>query len=247
MSKRLFYDSEKDDSMKTANPIQSLGASDTAFIRVDKVTRALLTGGVVAGPLYICVALIQGLTRPGFDLLHHDVSLLSNGDLGWIQITNFVLAGLLVIASSIGMRRAIPSGRGRLAGPLLLGIYGLGLIGAGIFIADPMNGFPPGTAANAYAISGHGMLHIVSGGLGFLALIAACFVFARRFAGLGKRGWAWYSVATGVIFLAAFAGVASGSSQASVVIGFWIGVVFAWTWISLMAARLIADIPNERA
>ncbi len=55
------------------------------------------------------------------------------------------------------------------------------------------------------------MLHFMVGGVGFLCLIAACFVLARRFARAGQRGLAWFSRVTGVVFLAAFAGIASGS------------------------------------
>ncbi len=207
---------------------------------VTKLTRALLICGLIAGPFYIIVGLIQALTRPGFDLLRHDLSLLANGSLGWIQITNLVLTGLLVLAFAIGMRQALPDGPGRIWGPILLGIYGIGLIGAGFFTADPAFGFPPGTPANAHAISWHGLLHIVTAGIGFLALIAACFVFARRFASRRQRGWAAYSLATGVIFFAAFVGVATGSGQTWSVVGFWIGIVFAWAWIWALARKLLS-------
>jgi hypothetical protein len=211
---------------------------------ITKLTRWLLICGLIAGPFYIIVSLIQALTRPGFDILRHDVSLLANGDLGWIQITNFVLSGLLVLAFAVGMRRVLSGSRGGTWGPVLLGIYGLGLIGAGFFTADPAFGFPPGTPANAHAISWHGLLHIITAGIGFLGLIAACFVLTRRFASQGQRGWAAYSLATGVIFFAAFVGVATGSGQSWSVIGFWIGVVFAWAWIWALAMKLLReDIP----
>ena len=81
-------------------------------------------------------------------------------------------------------------------------------------------------------------MHLAAGGIGFLCLIAGCFVFARRFAALSQRGWSAYSLLTGVIFFISFAGIASGSSQAFIVLGFWIGVVLAFAWISIMAARL---------
>jgi Protein of unknown function (DUF998) len=204
-------------------------------------TRALLICGLIAGPFYIVVGLIQAFTRPGFDIMRHDLSLLANGDLGWIQITNLVLSGLLVIAGAIGMRQALQDGRGRTWGTILLGVYGLGLIGAGFFTADPAFGFPPGTPAAAHTMSWHGLLHFICGGVGFLALIAACFVFARRFASQRQRVWAAYSVATGVIFFAAFAGIAAGSGQSWSVIGFWIGVVVAWAWISAMAVKLLTE------
>jgi hypothetical protein len=49
------------------------------------------------------------------------------------------------------------------------------LLGAGIFYADPGRGFPVGTEATQ-GISRSGLLHFVFGGIGFYALIAACFV-----------------------------------------------------------------------
>jgi Protein of unknown function (DUF998) len=208
---------------------------------ITKLTRVLLICGLIAGPFYIIVGLIQALTRPGFNILRDDLSLLANGDLGWIQITNLVLTGLLVGAFAVGMRRALPAGPGRIWGPILLGIYGIGLIGAGFFTADPAFGFPPGTPADAHTISWHGLLHIVTAGIGFLALIATCFVLARRFASQRQRGWAAYSLATGVIFFAAFAGVATGSGQSWSVIGFWIGVVLAWAWICALARKLLRE------
>src|SRR6266851_4770265 len=143
-----------------------------------KLTRVWLAFGMIAGPLYLVVGLTQALTRPGFDITRHDLSLLSNGDLGWIQITNLVVSGLLVIAGALGMRRALRPGRAGTWGPLLVGVYGLGLIGAGLFVADPVFGFPPGTAVDAHTFSWHGLLHFASGGIGFLGLIAATMVFA---------------------------------------------------------------------
>ena len=144
------------------------------------------------------------------------------------------------------MRRVLRGGRGGTWGPILLGIYGLGLIGAGFFTADPALGFPPGTPANAHAVSWHGLLHFVSGGIGFLGLIAACFVFARRFAAQRLWGWAVYSVATGVFFFAAFVGIAVGSNSVGaiatfVILAFTVAVVIGWAWISAMAAKLLIE------
>ncbi len=204
-------------------------------------TKTLLSGALVAGPLYVVVGVIQILIRPGFDITRHELSLMSNGNLGWIQIANFLATGLLVIAGAIGMRRVLHSGPGCTWGPRLVGIYGRGLSGAGLFIADPAFGFPPGTPADAHTISWHGLLHLMSGSVGFIALIAACLIFARWFAARGQRGWAAYSEATGVIFFAAFAGIASGSGNSWIVIGFSIAVVLAWIWISALAARLMTE------
>ena len=204
-----------------------------------RVTRSLLGYGVLAGPVYLIAALAQALLRPGFDLAHDDVSLLSNGSLGWIQIVNFLVTGLMVIACAVGIRRALGAGRGAMWGPVLLAVYGVGLIGAGIFVADPMYGFPPGTAAGRPAvITTHGILHIVAAGIGFLGLVAAGFVFARRFAREHQSAWAWFSGVTGVAFLAAFAGLATGSDSPAIILAFWAALVLAWAWIASVSVRL---------
>jgi hypothetical protein len=138
---------------------------------------------VVAGPLFIVVALLQAFTRPGFELARHPLSLLSLGDLGWIQIANFVIIGLMLTAAAAGMRRVLHAGPGKAWGPWLIGAFGVSLVAGGVFVADPAFGFPPGTPDGAPdQLSWHGTLHAVAPVVGFLSLIAACFVFARRFA-----------------------------------------------------------------
>ena len=204
----------------------------TTYPRTAVRTPTLVHCGLLAGPLYAGVALAQGLTRTWFDLTRDDVSLLANGGLGWLQIANFLASGLLTVACAVGLRR-LPQLRW---GPILLGVYGVGLIAAGVFRADPSNGFPPGTAPGRNTqISWHGMLHLVSAGVGFLGLIAACFVFASRFGALGHRTWAVYSRLTGILFFAGFAAIASGSTSRLVVLAFWVAVLLGWTWIALLA------------
>jgi hypothetical membrane protein len=209
----------------TSSPARAVTASDGR-------TRALLTCGVLAGPVFVLTGLVQGLTRDGFDLTRHAASLLSNGSLGFVQITNFLVSGLLTLAAAAGVRRALP---GRW-GPRLLTVYGVSLICAGVFRADPQDGFPVGTPAGPPAsVSWHGTLHFVSGGVGFAALIAACFVVGSHF----TTGRAWYSRISGALFLLGFAGVASGSTSPAATLGFWAAVVVAWTWLAITSAHLI--------
>jgi hypothetical protein len=201
-----------------------------------KQTRALLACGVVAGPLFIAVALLQALTRDGFDLSRHPLSLLSLGELGWIQIANFVVAGLLSVAFAVGLRRVLHPGRGGRWGPLLIGAYGVGLIMGGVFVTDAGAGFPPGAPAGApEQLSWHGVLHAIAPVLAFLSLIAACFVLARRFAGLGQRSWATYCVATGVALL----GLLAWPDQDTVIVQLAAAIVLGWAWLSVLAARLL--------
>src|SRR5689334_10723610 len=154
------------DSTRTTGPSGSplVGRGDAD--RTAAITRSLLGYGVLAGPVYVVVGLAQALTRDGYDLTRHDLSLLANGSLGWIQIANFVLTGLMTIAAAVGMTRALRAlggGPGTVWGPRLIGLYGVGLVGAGVFVADPINGFPPGTPDGPPAT-------VTVGGLGHLVL-----------------------------------------------------------------------------
>lgn len=215
------------------------GTAGATSRATSKRTRALLACGVVAGPLYIVLGLTQAFTRDAFDLRRHALSLLSNGALGWIQITNLVVTGLLFTACAVGMRRAMRGGRGGTWGPLLIAIAGLGTFAAGFFLADPADGFPRGTpAGQPAAMSWHSALHFTFAGVAFLCLIVACFVFARRMASGGARGGAVYSLVTGLVFLATWAALPARPGVAAINLAFAIGALNGLAWVSVMAARL---------
>jgi hypothetical membrane protein len=203
------------------------------------VTRSLLGYGAVAGPLYVVVSLGQAAVRDGFDLTKHEWSLLANGPGGWVQISNLILTGLLLVAAAVGFRRAMGAGVGRRWVPRLLGTYGVSLVAAGAFPADPMNGFPVGTPEGPpVAPTLYGTLHMAAGGIGFLGLIIATFVLASRFRGEGRRGRAATSIGTGVVFLAAFVGIASGVTGQAINLAFTAAVLLSWAWLGSTAIHL---------
>lgn len=208
-------------------------------------TRWLLRGGVLAGPIYILVGLAQILTREGFDITRHPLSMMSLGSLGWIQITNFIITGLLVIMGAVGLHRLAQGDKRLRRGALLLGIYGLCVLGGGLFLPDPALGFPPGTP-DTYpeTMSAHGMLHFVFGQVGFLALIAASFVYARYFAASGSRGWALFSAFTGGFFLFAIIGgiiLSAGEGAIYGLLALYAAVALAWIWFSALSAHMASS------
>lgn len=202
-------------------------------------TRTLLNCGVIAGPLFLVVAFLQAFTREGFDLKRHPFSMLSLGDLGWIQVANFVSVGLLFVLAAVGMRRVLYPGRAGTWGPLLIGAFGVSQIFGGVFLADAGLGFPPDAPEGPPAsVSVTGIVHGLAFALGMSSLIAAFFVFARRFAVAGERAWARYSVASGVLFLLLCGtGVPGGDFRIVAV-----AIVIGWLWASLTAARLRAGV-----
>lgn len=191
-------------------------------------TRTLLLAGAAAGPLFTILVAGQLLTRDGFDLTHHPLSLLSLGDLGWIQVGNFVVAGALVLALAAGIRRTLADGPGRTWGPVLVAGYGVGLVMGGVFLPDPGLGYPPGTPDGIPDdFTWHGILHAVAPPLAFTALVAASLVLTRRFARNRQRGWAFYSAATAVVAVVLSAW--PDQDSASVRLAVASGIGFCWT------------------
>lgn len=162
-------------------------------------TRTLLTCGALAGPLFLLLVLVQDYTRPGFDPRRLPLSMLSLGEGGWVQIANFVVTGLLDIAFAVGLRRAWRGGPGGTWAPPLIGGFGFGLVGAGVFVSEPAWGYPPGAPRALPESPGLGyLLHGAAFFVVFVSLVAACFVFARAFAARGDRAWAVLSAGVGV-------------------------------------------------
>jgi hypothetical membrane protein len=196
-------------------------------------TRSLLLAGAAAAPLFTVAVLAQAALRSGYDLTRHPASVLANGDLGWVQVIVFLLTGALTLLAAVGVRRRL----GGVAAPVLLTVQGLGLIVAGIFKLDPLDGFPAGTPlGQPDAMSSEAMVHNAAGSLSFLALIVACFVLARRFGRDGQRGWAAAGRAAAVVFIAGLVWAMSGGAAGSLTL--FVGVVVAWTWMAASAVRL---------
>jgi hypothetical protein len=201
--------------------------------------RALLTCGIVAGPVFVIVMAVQALTRNGFDISRHPISLLSLGSLGWIQIVNFIIGGLLSLAFAVGLRRALHPGPAGTWAPPLVGVYGVGLIAGGIFVPDPALGFPPGTPAGIpEQLSWHGMLHAFAPPIAFPALVLACLVFVRRFAILRRWAWATYSGATAVTALA----LVAWPGEEGLSLRLAVAVVLTFAWTTAVAARVMSEL-----
>ncbi len=196
-----------------------------------RVTRSLAGYGVIAGPVYVVVSLAQAVQRDGFDLGRHSWSQLATGELGWVQVANLVGTGLMSLAFAVALRRTLGGGVGGRAVPALITVFGLGLVLAGVFRADPALGYPVGVPAPTTPTV-HGTLHLMTSGVGFVALAAAMVVMARRYAREGRPGRATWSLAAPVALLGGFATIASGAPAGVVV--FTAAVTTAFTWLSLL-------------
>jgi hypothetical protein len=184
----------------------TIGKGDTIVKRQTLPTGALLTCGVVGGPIYVIVTVAEALTRDGFDLRKHRFSWLTAGELGWIHQSNMVLVGVLTMLFAAGVRRVMREGRGAVWGPRLIMLFGLAYVVGGLMKADPVAGFPPGTTAAMVHTTWHGAVMNASRGASTVSLIAANLLIAMWFAGQGRRGWAWFYGAGFPLILAALTG-----------------------------------------
>ncbi|GAB2578154.1 DUF998 domain-containing protein [Kribbella endophytica] len=191
----------------------------------------------LTGPLWAVVALTQAATRDGFDLTRHPLSMLSTGSLGWIQITNFVVAGILAIVGARGIGRAT----GSKWAPRLVAAYGVGYVLAGVFVLDGGDGFPAGTETPA-TISWHAIAHLLAGTIAFAALTAVLFVLGRYFAHRGEGAWAWTARAGAAAVIVADGASMAGVPAASAVLA--TGVIAAMLILSLIAAKLGRSAPG---
>jgi len=207
-------------------------------------TKTLLACGAIAGPLFVFAFLIEGATRASYEPLRQPVSSLALGDWGWTQSANFLVTGFLMLAFALGLRRALRPLGGPTWGPILVGAYAIGLLGAGVFAADPMNGYPPGTPDRRLHYSMHGVLHDMFSTLVFLGLPAACVLFGRWFAARGTRGWAACSLVTGVVFLGAFVLSSAGFGEAEGLVdlaGLFqrVALIAGFGWLTLLAVHFL--------
>jgi hypothetical protein len=197
------------------------------------VVRLLLLSGIAAGVFFILVSSVECFMRPGFDLKRHAISMLSLGERGWLMVATFIVSGVLTLLCAAGLR-AVDAG---LWGPLLIAVYGLGLIIAGIFPAPPSFGFPPGTPADmAPVMTTSAKLHSMGFMIAFSALIVACFIFARGFYDAGETGWALLSVVAGLLMPALVA--AGMSTLIAPGVAFFIASIVGWVWLGAIVARL---------
>ncbi len=153
--------------------------------------------GMIGSALFVVTFLIEGWLRPGYDPLAMFVSALSLGPRGWIQITNFLFLGAMLLLFVRGVAAEFSSGRASRAGVALLVIVAICYFLSGPFAMDPAV-TPPAQ------MSLHGKLHQLFGALVFLLSPISIFVFLRRFLADPRwRPFATFTLVCGLISVCA--------------------------------------------
>ena len=198
-------------------------------------TSTLLACGIAGPVIFIAVFLLEGLTRSGYDPMRQYVSLLSLGDGGWLQVANFVVTGVLIVAAGVGLGRSW-SELGRWV-PRLVALVGIALVWAGVFVTDPAQGYPGGAPAGLPTdASWHAGLHYLGALVVFVGLPVAMVVAARSSAMReAMPGWSIYCLTSaGLMFglwIATF--LVAGPNGVSQVAGLLqrIAIVAGFQWL----------------
>lgn len=206
--------------------------------------RTLLLAGALAGPLLVGSSLVQGVLRDGFDVEQHPPSALALGTGGYVQQLTFVVAGLLLVAGALGLRRAAV-GRWTSA---LVAVLGAALTAAGVFRMDPAFGFPPGTPPGAGdSVSWHAAVHGVLFPVGLVALVGTALVMARRYGRAGRRAMQAAAIGAAVVSLAFSLWPNLAAEPDGRFLPMWIGVTVGYLWIALMNFDLARHVEGEES
>ena len=196
-----------------------------------QLTRRLALAGVIGPPLFVIVFFVLGFIKPGYDPVTRMVSEGSIGELGWIQIADFLALGAAMLAFSLGLWLGFGDRLSGRIGSVLIGIGGVGFLGSGVFVADP---YPQ-------IVTTHGALHVAASVIGVNGLALACYFFAKRL--WSGRLFAIWSITTGVFFAIAFS-LANAIEKHGLVQR--IAIIVLLTWITLLALRLWRSSSPQR-
>ncbi len=205
-----------------------------------KRTKTLLLFGPLGSALFIIIFLIEGATREGYSTFRFPISSLSIGELGWIQITNFIISGSLIFLFAFGLRNGLLPSKDSKWIPRLIGAAGLGLIGAGIFTSDPVFGYPMTAPLAIAQFTIHGHLHDFFSIFVFVCLPISCFKYQKRFTILNEQRWSLYSLLTAITMLITFVLAGIGFKQIIGLVEYAgvfqrLTIIIGFTWISAIA------------
>lgn len=192
--------------------------------------------------------------RPGYDWRRDPVSSLGIGDQGCPQRANFAFAGGLYLLAASGMRRCPQPIVGPRVVPALVAAAGVGLIGSGLFVTDPVGDFPPMVpgeqgpeSSPESARTRAGQLHNLSAIPIFAGLPVAALASALGAVRQGNVRWAAYSAVSGVTMVASFAAFGSAFGPGSRLTGKGgmfqrISIASGFGWLSVLSLRALSSL-----
>ncbi len=197
-----------------------------------EITRRLALAGVIGPPLFVFVFLIDGFIKRGYDPVTTTVSEASIGELGWVQIANFLVFGATVLALSLGLWLGFGDRVSGRIGSVFMGIGGVGFLAAGVFVSDP---YPQ-------IVTAHGALHVAASLVAINGVFLACCFFVKRL--WTERRFAIWSIVAAVVFTIFFS--SSGTPIEDHGLLQRIAIIVFWTWLTFLVLRLWRSSSSQR-
>ncbi|MBV8137159.1 MAG: DUF998 domain-containing protein [Deltaproteobacteria bacterium] len=206
--------------------------------------RLAVWAGMIGSLLFLAVFVAEDVFSQDFDWLSTAVSEHSRTPHGWIQITTFIVVGLLFVIFSGGIAEELRNVPGSRTGPLMVGIIGVCLILSGPFVTDP-----GGVVMSSSGATWHGVVHGVVGAIAFTLMPLSCFMFHRRLR--SQPVWSSFArLSLTACFVIIFGIVLLKFAQLGVMHGLLglfqrIVLVAYFGWIFALALRLHANRPDS--
>jgi hypothetical protein len=219
--------------------------------------RSSVALGALAGPLFVGAFTAIGARTEGYDWRRHAVSSLATGRLGWLQRANFVLIGGCYVAAAAGLAACPRRIVGSRPVPALVGAAGLGLVGAGVFVTDPVGGFPPPSfeappgdvsSLPTAKLTRSGLLHNLCSLPVFVGIPAAGLLGAASFGRDRGYLWAGYSAGSSLVMATSIGrfGVTLGRDVGKAGIYQRISIATGVGWPSALSLRALASLRQGR-
>ncbi|MEJ7677744.1 MAG: DUF998 domain-containing protein [Segetibacter sp.] len=201
--------------------------------------------GIIAGPIFLLLVIVEGHIRDDYNALRYPLSSLSFGEHAWMQIANFILTGMLLVFFSRGWQGLNNTKKKKSKISILICLAGVGLIGAGVFVTYPLFGYPENKPLLILQYTWHGNLHDAFSMLVFICLPWACFVFAGLCKEKDQKSCQLYSLFTGITMIVTFIIASMGFRQVEIlknVGGLFqrICIAAGLLWITSLAAQSIS-------
>src|SRR5450759_1070787 len=90
--------------------------------------------GILAPIIFVGVFTVEGVLRNGYDPMRMYISVLSLGNRGWIQISNFIVLGLLLFIFTLGLSKEFQTGKASRGGIITLYIISVLFFISGPFV-----------------------------------------------------------------------------------------------------------------
>lgn len=201
-----------------------------------RTSRHLAFAGIVGPVVWWLLVIVNGAITPEYSHLSDYISTLGAVDAphAFVQVINFAVLGSAILALTLGIHHWFGDGRRPRFGTFLLGMFGFGVILAGVFPEDPA---APGSLSNVL----HNLVSIIA----FIAGIGGIGLVSRRIG--ADSQWPSYRfepIGTFVIVFVTFVVFISSVFSSSAFVGLtqrlFIGVMTLW--LEVQSLRLYRSI-----